>query len=755
MCYKQIFRELAAHKARYIILIVILAMSLTLAGGNIMSSNSIKDDVDSYFEEYNAQDGEFKTFFALDDKIIGELGTKGVQIEEKFYADYNYGSDADIRVYKVRNEISRINVTEGVLPANAGEVLLERKFAKANSVSVGDTIEAAGINLTVSGLGTVPDYISVKKNMSDLKPDDADFGLLFVTSEGYDKLFATGRSIHNEVYEYSYKLHGGMTDDELKKYLNDVAVPEEFVASSIDSMLISITPTDDNERMSAYKADLDTTLSVSIFMAILLAILIAFIISVFMTHTIDEQSAEIGTLYAMGVRRREMMRQYVLLPTAVILIGGIIGTVCGYLMCGISVDNSAVNYSYPDISSKFYPVSILFGIVLPAVFGFAVNWLIIRHKLNSQPLDLLRKTRKNVKPSRVKIKRGSFNRIYRIRQLLREKVVYIVLFVGCFYSLCILVFAFTMFSGLNNYTENCTGDVKWSYMYSLNSMPESVPENAEKAVVKTVASNNVYSGKDHDLTLIGVNSESRYFDLCGECSENEVIISDCAARKFDWSEGDSVELINKKDDSKSSFKVKRIVDYYASLLIFMPEKNVRSIYGFSDGFFNTLLSDEKLESLDVRYVQSVTKRDDIQKAADNLLESMWSTIWVSLGGAVVVFIAVLYLLLKHVIDKSSFALSLMRIFGYRDREVNRIFVDSNLLIVGVAALLAVIVGKPVIDGFYPTLITDIELGLDFTFKPVIYVIIAAVIILSYFASTYLLKRKLRKADFTEVLKERD
>ncbi len=755
MCYKQIFRELAAHKARYIILIVILAMSLTLAGGNIMSSNSIKDDIDTYFEEYNAQDGEFKTFFALDNKTIGELGTKGVQIEEKFYADYNYGSDADIRVYKARNEISRINVTDGTLPANADEVLLERKFAKANSLSVGDSIKAAGISLKVTGLGTVPDYISVKKNMSDLKTDDADFGLLFVSPEGYDRLFATGNSIQNEVYEYSYKLHGGITDAELKEYLNDAAVPEKFAASSIDSMLISITPTEDNERMSAYKADLDTTLSVSIFMAILLAILIAFIISVFMTHTIDEQSAEIGTLYAMGVRRREMMRQYVLLPTAVILIGGIIGTVCGYLMCGISVDNSAVNYSYPDISSRFYPVSILFGIVLPAVFGFIVNWLIIRHKLNSQPLDLLRKTRKTVKPSMVKIKRGSFNRIYRIRQLLREKVVYIVLFVGCFYSLCILVFAFTMYSGLNNYVDDCTDTVKWNYMYSLNSMPETVPENAEKAIVKTVASNNVYSGKDHDLTLIGVNSDSRYFYTCEDCSEDEVIISNCAARKFDWSEGDKVELINKKDDSKRSFRVKKIVDYSASLLIFMPEKNVRSIYGFRDGFCNTLLSDEKLDSLDVRYIQSVTKRDDIQKAADNLLDSMWSTIWVSLGGAVVVFIAVLYLLLKHVIDKSSFALSLMRIFGYRDREVNRIFVDSNLLIVGIAALLAVIVGKPVIDGFYPTLITDIELGLDFSFKPVIYVIIAAVIIVSYFASTYLLKRKLKKADFTEVLKERD
>lgn len=748
-------RELAAHKARYIILIVILAMSLTLAGGNIMSSNSIKDDVREYFDEYNAQDGEFKTFSALDDKTLGELEVKGVQTEEKFYADYNYGDDADIRVYKVRNEISRINVTDGALPESDGEVLLERKFAEANSISVGDNIESAGIAMKVSGLGTVPDYISVKKNMSDLKPDDADFGLLFVTDDGYDRLFATGKSIQNEVYEYSYKLHGGITDDDLKDFLNNVSVPEKFADSGIDSMLISISPTDDNERMSAYKADLDTTLSVSIFMAILLAVLIAFIISVFMTHSIDEQSVEIGTLYAMGVRRRELMKQYVLLSTVVILIGGIIGTACGYLMCGISVDNNAVNYSYPDISSRFYPAAILFGIVLPTVFGFAVNCLIISRKLNSQPLDLLRKTRKSVKPSRVRIKSGSFNRIYRIRQLLREKVVYIVLFVGCFYSLCILVFAFTMFSGLNNYVEDCTDNVKWNYMYTLNSMPEELPDGAEKAVIKTVSSNNVYSGKDHDLMLIGVSPDSRYFDTCEDCSEDEVVISDCAARKFDWSEGDTIELINKKDDSRKNFKVKKIVDYSASLLIFMPDENVRSIYGFKEGFCNALLSDDKLDGLDVRYVQSLTKRDDIQKAADNLLDSMWSTIWVSLGGAIVVFIAVLYLLLKHVIDKSSFALSLMRIFGYRDREVDRIFVDSNFIIVAVSALLAVAAGKPVIDGIYPTLITDIELGLDFSFKPVIYLLIAALIIASYFASTYLLKRKLRKADFTEVLKERD
>ena len=757
MYYKQIFRELKAHKARYITIMIILAMALTLAVGNIMSSNSIKDQMAEYFDTYYAEDGEFKTYFELSDDTINDLKNMGVKTEPKFYADYEYGDTATVRAYRNRDSINTLNVMEGSLPSKDNEVFVENKFAAANRLSVGDLMKIAELEFKISGIGTAPDYVSVKKNMTDLKANDADFGLLFLTSSGYDKLFDTKKSIQNEVYEYAYTTDNDVALSKIKAFLNDVEIPKPYNMSNLDSALISITSRADNERMTSYAADLDTTLSISILMAVLLAVLIAFIISVFMTHTIDEQSAQIGTLYALGIRRREMMKQYVLLPVAVIFLGGVIGIIAGYLLCGVSTANNAANYSYPEISSTFYPIALLYGIVLPTLFGYLINHIIISRKLKSEPLSLLRKTRKSLKPSKVKIKSKNFNRIYRIRQFLREKVVYIVLFVGCFYSLCILVFAFTMFSGLNNYVESCTKDVKWSYMYTLNSMPtdHAGEEDAEQAVMKSVSAYNTYAEKNLNLSLLGIDKDSKYFDFDADCGKDEIIVSDCAAKKFNWAKGDEIELVNNKDDSVNKFKIKNVVEYSASLLVFMPKDNVRSIYGFNEDFYNVLLSDKQLDKLDIKYVQNLTRRSDIEAAAHTLMDNMQVTIIVSLGGAIVIFVAVLYLLLKHVIDKSSFALSLMRIFGYRDKEVDRIFVNSNFIIVVIAALLAILVGKPYIDSIYPTFITDIDLGLSYSFKPVIYLLIIAIILVSYLASTLMLKYKLKKIDYTQVLKERD
>ena len=59
---------------------------------------------------------------------------------------------------------------------------------------------------------------------------------------------------------------------------------------------------------------------------VLLLVLIAYVLSVFVVHSIDQESAVIGALYALGVKRKELMKQYILLPTLISLIGGAIGT---------------------------------------------------------------------------------------------------------------------------------------------------------------------------------------------------------------------------------------------------------------------------------------------------------------------------------------------------------------------------------------------------------------------------------------------
>lgn len=755
--YKQMFRELKLHKIRYILLMVILAMALTLVGGNIISSNNISDQIKEYFGKNNVEDGEFRTLLPLSEKTLSELNDMGVVLEKKFYTDYSYNDDSVIRAYCVRDKINTINLIKGDLPQAENEVLLEKKYAEANNLLVGDDLKIGSMNFKITGIGTVPDYTSVKKNIEDLKNDSAKFGLLFLTDKGYEALSEVGQSIQNEVYEYAYLMGNSNTYDKLKNYLDSVEFSEQYESIKADSILISIVATDDNERITGYENDLNTTLAVSIFMAILLAILIAFIIAVFISHTIDEQSVEIGTLYAMGIWKKEILRQYMLLPGMVIFAGGGIGVALGYLICGISTANNAANYSYPEIEYQFYPIVLLYGIILPVITGVLINYLVISRKLNAEPLELLRKYPKKIKTSKIKIKSENFDFIYQIRQVLREKVVYILLFAGCFYALCILLFAFTMFAGINNYVQTSTKDVTWKYMYILNGIQNVNAEDdeTEQALMKTVSAYNIYSGENQDITLLGIENNSKYFEFPLECEKDEIIISDCVEKKFDWKKGEKVILTNKKDNSKREYKIKEIVEYSALPTIFMPEKNLRNIYDLGETGYNVLFADKEMDEMDRGLIQNVTSRNDIDDAGKNLLNNMKVTICVSLGGAIIVFIAVLYLLLKHVIDKTSFSISLMKIFGYSEREISKIFIVPNRIVVMLASVLAILVGKPIIDKLYPNLITDIDVGLDYHFEPVIYACIIAIILVSYTISMKMLKRKLKNVEYTEVLKERE
>ena len=70
-------------------------------------------------------------------------------------------------------------------------------------------------------------------------------------------------------------------------------------------------------------------------------------------------------------------------------------------------------------------------------------------------------------------------------------------------------------------------------------------------------------------------------------------------------------------------------------------------------------------------------------------------------------------------------------------------------------MLAILWGKPFIDSMYPTLITDIDIGLSYEFTPVIYVLIVLIIAAGYFVSTLLLQGRLKRMDATEVLKNRE
>jgi len=89
--------------------------------------------------------------------------------------------------------------------------------------------------------------------------------------------------------------------------------------------LQSFVTAEDNPRIGASADDQKINISAGLVFGVILIVLFAYVISVFTVHSIEKESSIIGTLYALGVARCELMRHYLMLPVVVTTLAGILG----------------------------------------------------------------------------------------------------------------------------------------------------------------------------------------------------------------------------------------------------------------------------------------------------------------------------------------------------------------------------------------------------------------------------------------------
>jgi len=92
------------------------------------------------------------------------------------------------------------------------------------------------------------------------------------------------------------------------------------------------------------------------------------------------------------------------------------------------------------------------------------------------------------------------------------------------------------------------------------------------------------------------------------------------------------------------------------------------------------------------------------------------------------------------------------VFGYRRKEIKKLYLDGNFIMVGLSALICIPAAKLTMDALYPYFVSNVAVGLDLTLKWYMYIIIYGGIILSYFLINKLLVRRINKMLPAEVLK---
>lgn len=801
---KRVLRDLKENLFRYIALAFLIIMGMYVIVSLIGAGYTIIDNGETHDEANKIEDGQFSVFVPLSDEEISRLEDAGAEVEGMFYEDYDVMDGKTIRVFANRENIDLVECDEGNLAEADDEIVVEKRFSQVNDISVGDIIQIAGNEFKVTGIGTSPDYNALFKEMSDTVVDSKMFGTVFVTEGAYDKLHATGESVKTETYLYAFRLKGKTTCDDVKDALEDIKVDTDRIddeyfqeywdrtgaaindfkdgikdlksganeladgvaelkketdsfLKDYDTDLANITSfvtSDDNTRTGGAADDQQINVQAGYFFGVLLMLLFTYVISVFVVHGIEKESSVIGALYALGVKRRDLMMHYLTLPVIVTTVAGIIGFLIGISNVGIPVQmaDAYAYYSIPAMDVKIPPILIVYGIVMPPLTAIVVNYFVIRKKLSQTALSLIKNEVKQPKGSNVDLGDMGFVGRFRVRQMLREMRTGLTVVIGMFIALICLMLSLNTATFCSKVKKQNVEDTHYEYMYTYKYPTENPPEGGEAAYAKTLKK-EVY-GYNWDVTVLGLSKNTKYFDVDLKDGKNRVAISSSFAEKYCYSVGDEIVLHDEENDIDYGFTVDSVTQYTPAFYVFMTIDDARELFGAGSDEYNVVFSDKDLE-VDPARLYATTTKADIESAAGIFADQMRSMVVMIVIISTLIFVVVMYLMMKVMIDRSAFSISLIKVFGFRTKEIRKLYLDGNFFIIAIGAAICLPLAKLIMSAVYPSLVSNVNCGVKLTFAPWLWAALYGGILVLYFIINRVLVGRLNKIVPAEVLKNRE
>lgn len=690
---KRAWRDLKENKFRYFALAFLIIISMYLVISLVGAADTIVDGTTKQAKKHKLEDGQFQVFVPLTTKQKENFTKKGLTVEETFYLDFRQKDGSKLRIFKNRKKVNKINLDEGRLAKNKSEVVVEKRYAQEHNLKTGSKITIDGNFYKITGIGSVPDYDACYEKLSDSTVDSKQFGLAFVTEDAYENLKDNENSIQSEEYIYAYRLNGAMTQKQLKNKLkkitfnpDDVDDPyfkdyweetagkkddikdgikkltdastqmsdglnklsennetlqkganqifqaylktaesqltsfgvtsltennyanilKSLIAKSSDGLtrlslesakeqldalktyrdgikaytngvkkasdgssklkegtdqleegtkelmkafdmetsnLTQFLKADDNIRIGAAAGDQVISKLAGMVAGVIIMILFTYVISVFVIHEIEKENSIIGTLYALGVIKKQLLKYYLTVPVIVTFLAGLAGTIIGYSPIGIptQMQDCYDYFSIPDLSPELLIYLLVYGIVMPPLVAVIVNYFVIRKKLS------------------------------------------------------------------------------------------------------------IDSGK----------------------------------------------------------------------------------------------------------LYATTSKKAIEESSDVFINMMIPMMGMIVGLSVIIFAIVMYLMIKVMIDRSAQNIALMKVFGYRKKEIKKLYLDGNFYMIAIGALISVPLSKKLMDAMYPVMVSNIACGMNLSFTWQMYALIYAGIIITYLVINKLLVRKIYKVGLSDALKNRE
>jgi putative ABC transport system permease protein len=741
---KKIKRTMLESKSQYLgSLALIIISCLLYAMFNLLSENMTY--ITSSFEKnYVQEDANFMTDKRLSN--ISDMESKfDMKIEEGSSFDYSVSKDKTLRVFTENTRINIPAIIEGkALIGN--DILIDPAYAKANKLKIGDSVNIYDKTLKISGFMSLPNYIYPLKSETDILNDANNFGIAVLKKTDFS-------AINKGNNFYSIKFNGDKSNVERKMS----QFKDNLKSNNI--IILNWMSAADNPRITYITAKLKGISALSSSMPIAILLLTCILTGIVMWRMLKRESVIIGTLYALGYKKRQIKNHYLRYPLSIALTGGIIGTILGALTLRPMINFMVAFFNMPVDSVGFNMKYIIISILLPVIFLAVCGYLVVSKALKSSPIELMRGGKENNKvgfiEKHLKLDKLKFSTKFKVREQLRSIPRSIFLLLGVVLATMLLLVGFATKGSLDYLMKDGFSQAfKYNYHYVFNSMQQGTPVGGEafSEVPFTLKSDNKIS-----LTAYGINPRSQYItfkDKSGsKLTTDKIIVTRPLADKLKLKPEDTINVVNKLDSREYSMTIDSIAETYVGSYIYIPLPKLNSMLKFPTDSYMGLWSTDKLNIPESKLLTTVTV-EDMRKAFDAMTQPIQAYLGVIGFMAFIIGLIVIYVVTSLIIEENKENISLMKIFGYRKKEVYSMILNSSSFIIVLGYILGVPLLITSLSAMLKSVTKDMNIILPITISYTYLLVGFIIIYLTYEISKLLSKKKVNKISMNEVLKSR-
>lgn len=734
---KRYLRNIKENISFYLASTILTIVTLLLYFMFNIAGNAIVEFGDHFFATQQLEDAHFETYLPIPDADIKNLEEKyHLKLEAQHYINIENG-DVTARVFERTKKVDLYQVTKGKDVTKDDEIVISEGYAVAQKIQIGDQMKIGDQKYTVCGFMQRPDYLYMLESEDDSYKNISTFYLCYMSDHAFQKLNASGVS-------YLVRYEKDTDTTAFRKAIHKKYYTRSYSAAA------------ENPRITMVDEQAQMFIVMSYMLLVILPLVAVVLICIIISRKVKSEQRMIGTLAAMGYKKSSLMLHYAGFAALPGLFGGILTAVIAGIWAQPFSEMGLQDYEPMHIKGHLDVVPALLGILIPTILYVLAALLAVRKLLKKDTVLLLNG---NADAGKVRMKRilvgkkMSFRKKFAIRSMLGNPARSLVILLGVFLGSFIMLLGLGFFDTIDH-TGDTAGDELGSYQheYILNELLDKNTYGGDTLLVSNL------ENKDGKATsVIGISDDNPYITLSDKngkkCNvQDGYYITSLTEIAYGIHAGDTVDFYNPLSMEKKRIKIQGVVKNNVQKAIFTSKQKAAEISGLDAKTFNCIVSEKELD-IPEKYIAQEIKKSDISDQVKTMTEQMDFMLYMIIGLGILICVVAVYISVNMMVTECRSNISMLKVLGYQDRQINKIVLNTNHILLPIGILLSIpavygacnLFYKWMID--YGTLLMETHIGIWS------YLISIGLTVCCYFGSLWLLRHKVQKIDMIESLKD--